>query len=140
MTAPEERSASSPAGIALASFGAGRFARIAGEAQQGDWAVILALTNEEPYLVPYEMLFRRDGGQWTEVAGSDAPGWRAAGDESGLVTAWGESPAGASRVAVSYRGSTATAAVVSGYFLVVFWGIREGDFDRGDLPQVVARG
>jgi hypothetical protein len=140
VTAPEERSAGSPAGVVLASFGAGRFARIVGEERQGDWAVVLALTNEEPYLVPYEMVFRRDGGQWTEVAGSDTPGWRAAGDGPGLVTCWGEAPAGARRVTVSYRGSTATAAVESGYFLVVFWGIREDDFDPAVLPQTAAAG
>ncbi len=135
----EERSAGSPADIALASFGSGRFARIAGNAQRGDWAVVLALTNEEPHLLPYEMVFRRDGGRWTEVAGNDAPGWRATGG-LGLVTSWGAAPAKATQVTVSYRDSTARAAVVSGYFLAVFWDIREGDFDPGALPRVATSG
>jgi hypothetical protein len=129
--------ASSPAGVALASFGAGRFARIVSEQQRGDWAVVLILMNEEPHLVPYEMVFRRDSDQWIEVAGNDAPGWRAVGDDGlGLVTYWGEAPSGASQITVTYRGSTTTAALASRYFLAVFWTIREESYDPDVLPQV----
>lgn len=140
MTAPEEWNDGSPAGLALASFGAGRFAKIVGEEQEGDCAVVLLLTNEEPYLVPYEMVFRRDGGQWADVAGTDAPGWRSAGDGLGFVTSWGEVPAGASQVTVSYRGATVTVPVLYGHFLAVFWRIRERDFDPSVLPEVASSG
>lgn len=140
MTAPAGRNDGSPAGLALDSFGAGRFATIAGEEHEGDWAVVLVLTNEEPYLVPYEMVFRRSGGRWAEVTGNDSPGWRSAGDGEGFVTSWGEVPAGVSRVTVSYRGSTAAVGVRSRYYLAVFWGIRDSDFDPGALPRIVASG
>jgi hypothetical protein len=140
MIVPGQRNDGSPASLALASFGAGRFAKIGGEEQEGDWAVVLVVTNEEPHVVPYEIVFRSDGGRWADVAGNDSPGWRSAGDGSGFVTCWGEAPAGTSQVTVSYHGSMSTVPVMSGYFLAIFWGIRASDFDPSALPQVVTSG
>lgn len=137
MTATERQDDDrSPAELALASFGAGRFATVVGEERAGDWAVVLVLTNEEPYLVPYEMVFRQDGGHWADMAGNDSPGWRTTGDGQGFVTFWDEAPHGASRVTVSYRDTTATVPVVSRYFLAVFWSIPESDFDPAVTPQL----
>lgn len=137
MTPPERGSgAGSPADLALASFGAGRFASVAGEARADDWAVVLVLTNEEPYLVPYEVDFHRDGATWAEVSGNDSPGWRSTGNGRGFVTFWGEAPDSPARVSVSYRGATAVVPVSAGHFLAVFWDIREGDFDPEVLPEI----
>jgi hypothetical protein len=64
----------SPAALALASFGAGRFATLVSEEQQDDWAVVLALTNEAPYLVPDEMIFpgtMTGGLMWAETTRRD---------------------------------------------------------------------
>ncbi|HLH58327.1 MAG TPA: hypothetical protein VKV33_04160 [Streptosporangiaceae bacterium] len=126
-----------PRDLAVASFGDGRYASVAGEARSGDWAVVLALTNEEPYLVPYEMVFRRDEGGWAEVAGNDSPGWRATGDAQGFVTVWGEAPGGATRVTVRFRDAGQTVPVSAGHFLAVFWDVPETDFD-GDVPAEVS--
>jgi hypothetical protein len=84
------------------------------------------------------MVFRRDAGRWREVAGSNDPGWRSADGGSGFVTAWGETPEGVSQVTVSYEGASETVRVVSRYYLAVFWGVPEGDFDPSALPQVAA--
>ncbi|MBV9792818.1 MAG: hypothetical protein JO016_02660 [Actinobacteria bacterium] len=136
MTVPDQPGHDSPAALALASFGDGRFATLAGEAQQGDWAVVLLLTNEKPFVVPYEVVFHRDGGRWSEVAGNDSPGWRSTGGANGLVTFWAESPGGESPVRVSYRGTTATVPVEAGYFLAVFWDVPEDDFDPAAQPEL----
>ncbi len=125
-----------PGDLALASFGGGRFASLAGEAQSGDWAVVVALTNEEPYLVPYEMVFRRDRHGWADVAGNDSPGWRATEDDRGFVTVWGEAPGGAARVTVRFRDASQTVPVSAGYFLAVFWDVPETDFE-GDVPAEI---
>jgi hypothetical protein len=39
-------------------------------------------------------------------------------------------------VTVSYRGVTVTVPVVSRYFLAVFWGVPESDFDPAVLPRL----
>ena len=137
MTDPDQRNGDgSPAALARASYGAGRFATVVGEERAGDWAVVLVLANEEPSLVPDETVFRRDGGRWEDIAGNDSPGWRSTDDGRGFVTFWGEAPDVASQVTVSYRGDTVTVPVVSRYFLAVFWGVPESDFDPAVLPQV----
>jgi hypothetical protein len=41
-----EQDVKSPTELALAEFASGRYAKVAGEQQAGDWAVVLALTNE----------------------------------------------------------------------------------------------
>lgn len=138
MTVPDQQNNDSPAALALASFGGDQFASLVGEVQADDWAVVLLLTNEAPYLVPYEMIYRRESGRWADVAGSDSPGWRSAGGVTGLVTFWGEAPGEASQVTVSYRGVTASVPVVSGYYLAVFWDVPEGDFDPGTQPEFMA--
>ena len=125
-----------PGDLAVASFGGGRFASLAGEARSGDWAVVLVLTNEEPYLVPYELVFRRDDGGWADVAGNDSPGWRATGHGQGFVTVWDEAPGGAVRVTVRFRDASQTVPVSAGYFLAVFWDVPETEFD-GDVPAEV---
>jgi hypothetical protein len=135
---PDQQSNDSPAALALASFGSGRFATLVSEVQANDWAVVLVLTNEKPFLVPYEMLFRRADGRWTDVAGNDSPGWRSTRDRQGLVTFWGEAPPGASQVTVSYRDATVTVPVESAYFLAVFWDVPEGDFDPAAQPELTA--
>jgi hypothetical protein len=71
------------------------------------------------------------------VGGNDSPGWRSVEDGPGFVTFWGEAPGGTAQVTISYRGSTSVVPVVSQYFLAVFWGIRESDFDPDVLPQLV---
>jgi hypothetical protein len=124
-----------PRDLALASFGDARFASVVGEARSGDWAVVLALTNEEPYLVPYEMVFHRNGG-WADVAGNDTPGWRATGDGQGFVTVWDEAPGGAAQVTVRFRDASQTVPVSAGYFLAVFWDVPETDFN-GDVPAEI---
>ena len=138
MTVPDQQRNDSPAELALASFGGGRFATLVSEARADDWAVVLLLTNEKPFLVPYEMVFHREEGRWADAAGSNSPGWRSTNGALGFVTYWGEALGGASQVAVSYRGITATVPVESGYFLAVFWDVPEGDFDSAAQPELTA--
>jgi hypothetical protein len=138
MTTPRpEGGAVSPAELARASYGQGRFATVVGEVRAGDWAVVLVLSNEEPYVLPYEIVFHRDGDRWSEVSGSDTPGWRSTGNGGGFVTFWGEAPADASQVTVAYGRVTAVVTVSERYFLAVFWDIEEDDFNPDALPAVI---
>jgi hypothetical protein len=139
MTSPgRDGGAASPAELARGSFGAGRFASVAGEVRSAKWAVVLILTNEEPYLLPYEMVFHHEGDSWVEVSGSDTPGWRSTGNGRGFVTFWAEAPDNASQVTVSYGGGSAVVPVSHGYFLAVFWDVGENEFNPDALPEVTA--
>jgi hypothetical protein len=126
----------SPAQLALASFGPSSSSTVVSEQRAGDWAVVLLLTNG-PDGEPYESVFHRQAGQgWAEVSGSNGYGWHSYGDgERGFATYWDETTS-AERVTVSYRGTTKTVPVVSGYFLAVFWDDVSGnDFGSGDQPE-----
>ena len=134
MTDGEEREL--PGGLAIASFGGGKFARVLQEVRSPEWSVVLLATNEEPYIVLYEMVFRLTGNRWAEVSGNDSPGWRRTGDRIGFVTVWRETKTAATQVTISYHGSTITRPVADGYYLGVFWNIPEDDFDPAAPPEV----
>ena len=129
-----------PGELAVASFGHGMFARVIQEVRSAEWSVILLATNEEPDVLPYEIVFHHAGNRWTEMMGSDSPGWRRAGDGNGFVTAWGETETDSPHVAISYRGVTITRPVTDSYYLGVFWDIPEDEFDPDAPPEVTGPG
>jgi hypothetical protein len=137
-TSNDSGTAHSPSEVALESFGAGKFASVVRECRSSAWAVVLLATNEEPYVVPYEITLRFDGHSWVETSGNDSPGWRAIGDGQGFVTFWDRASVGASSVTVVRGDTVKTSPVRYGYFLVVFWDVPERQFDPASLPQVIA--
>lgn len=82
---------------------------------------------------------RRDGG-WIGRTAGDAPGWSLtdAEHDAGTLSAWGEAPAGATRVRVSFDGEVREAPVAHGAYLVAWFGVPcpAGGFPRVDAFQV----
>jgi len=77
----------------------------------------------EPYL--YEVYYDRRDGRWSEGSSSNGPGWHLLDPDTGLgvLTDWGEAPAGAERVRVEFQGEVLEEEVVNGVHLIMWWGI-----------------
>jgi hypothetical protein len=114
-----------------ASFSLGS-CRIVAVHEHGDAAVALFDTrpSAEPYL--YEVHYQRENGRWSEGSSSNGAGWQRLKPDSdlGVVTAWGEAPAGADQVRAELEGHVLEEAVVSGVYFVVWWDVLAAD------PQV----
>lgn len=136
-TSNDSGAAHSPSEVALESFGAGKFASVVRECRSSAWGVVLLATNEEPFVVSYEITLRFDGHSWVETSGNDTPGWRATGGDQGLVTFWDRAPVGVSSITVAWDDTIKTSPVRYGYFLVVFWDVPEHEFDPSTLPQII---
>ena len=108
--------------------------RIVAVHEHGDAAVALFDTrpSAEPYL--YEGHYQRENGRWSEGSSSNGAGWQRLKPDSelGVVTAWGEAPAGADQVRAELEGHVLEEAVVSGVYFVVWWDVLASD------PQVSA--
>src|SRR5687767_10961749 len=57
-----------------------------------------------PYL--YEVYYDRRDGRWSEGSSSNGPGWHRTSDATklGVITRWGDAPAGADRARIEFRG------------------------------------
>ncbi len=108
--------------------------RIVAVHEHGDAAVALFDTrpSTEPYL--YEVHYQRDNGRWSEGSSSNGAGWQRLKSDSGLgvVTAWGEAPAGADQVRAELGGHVVEEVVASGVYFVVWWDVPASE------PQVSA--
>ena len=108
--------------------------RIVAVHEHGDAAVALFDTrpSAEPYL--YEVHYQRENGRWSEGSSSNGAGWQRLKPDSdlGVVTTWGEAPAGADQVRAELEGHVLEEAVVSGLYFLVWWDVPAAD------PQVSA--
>jgi hypothetical protein len=108
--------------------------RIVAIHERGDAAIALLDTrpSAEPYL--YEVHYQRANGRWSEGSSSNGAGWQRLKPDSdlGVVTAWGEAPAGADQVRAALEGHVLEEAVASGVYFVVWWDVPASD------PQVSA--
>ena len=99
--------------------------RIVALREQGDAAVALFDTRPraEPYL--YEVHYQRENSRWSEGSSSNGSGWHLLDPDSelGVVTAWGQAPAGADRVRAELEGRVVEEAVVTGIYLLVWWDV-----------------
>jgi hypothetical protein len=91
-------------------------------------AVVLLGTNEPPDLYPYEVVCLRGDDGWDGRAESNSCGWTEVFDPDGegsirVETAWGEAPAGATEIAISFSGGACRVPVVDGYYFWVAWDV-----------------
>ena len=103
--------------------------------EHGDFAVALFDTRPtaEPYL--YEVHYERRNGKWSEGGSSNGSGWHSLYLESdlGVVTGFGEAPAGADKVRAELEGKVAEENVTNGFYLFTWW-----DVPSGSLAEVTA--
>ncbi|HEU4456337.1 MAG TPA: hypothetical protein VFR81_24940 [Longimicrobium sp.] len=120
---------------AMAGFPA-MYCRVAASYRDGDEAYVVVDTGSggHPYL--YGVSVARQDGGWVEGTSGNGPGWTLTDRDRGLGTAhlWGEAPAGADRVRVTFRGETREAPVARGVYLVAWCRVPDGD----DSPRVDA--
>jgi len=98
--------------------------------EHGDVAVALFDTrpSAEPYL--YEVHYQREDGRWSQGSSSNGAGWQRLKPDSelGVVTAWGEAPAGADQVRAELEGHVLEEPVMSGVYFVVWWDVPASDY------------
>jgi hypothetical protein len=97
--------------------------RVIGTRVNGDHAFVLLDTGSpgRPYL--YGQHCRRRNGLWEDAGSGNAPDWQRTDEvtDVGVLTFWGEAPAGADAVRVALGAATVEAPVVHGAWLVVWW-------------------
>ena len=123
-----------------------RYARVLGVAYSpdGNHAVVLLGTNEEPYLYPYQVVCGLGEFGWVEEMSGDGPGWSTTADDPhdseasklGVATDWDEAPPVAIAAVVSFHGKDHVVPVHEGYFLFAAWNVPD-DLAMGDYPSFV---
>jgi hypothetical protein len=103
--------------------------------EHGDFAVALFDTRPTaaPYL--YEVHYERRDGRWSESSSGNGSGRCSLRQESdlGVLTSWGEAPAGADKVRAELAGQVAEESVTNGIYLFAWW-----DVPSESLAEVTA--
>jgi hypothetical protein len=119
-----------------------RFARALAVAYSpdGNHAVVLLGTNEEPYLYPYQVVCSLGKSGWVEGTSSNGPGWSSTSSEGepnvGVATDWDEAPPEATAALVSFEGQEHEVPVQEGYFLFAALNVPD-DIEGRRLPSFV---
>lgn len=115
---------SSPEAAAAAGF-PDDHCRVLASSTNGDEAYVLMDAGSGGHRYLYGSTVIREAGGWTERTSGNGPGWTRTHPELdlGALTAWGDAPAGADRVRVTFRGAVREEPVVDGAYLVVWWNV-----------------
>lgn len=109
------------ADVARASFPSS--CRLVALREHGDTGFALFNTREigTPYL--YEVWYDRRDGRWSEGSSSNGPGWHRTDDATklGVITRWGDAPAGADRARIEFRGRMWEEPVSNGAYVFMWW-------------------
>lgn len=110
----------------------------------GDEAIVVLGTNEEPYLYPYEVNCSRENGRWFDGGGSNgvgfgwSPRWRRDNEPTlGVLRLSGELHDDVREVVVAWNGREHRCAASSGYFFFTEWDVPEDFHDTLGTPRVV---
>jgi hypothetical protein len=110
----------------------------------GDEAIVVLGTNEEPYLYPYEEHCFREGGHWFGGSGISGIGFgwslrtiRESGPALGVVRLSGEVPDGVREVVVEWDGREQRVPATDGYFFFTRWDVPEDFRHTIGIPRAV---
>ena len=99
---------------------------------EGDRAYVLLNTGskDDPYL--YGVNCKRQEGRWFETGSANMPGWEQThhNPDVGTLSVWGEAPADADSVRVTFDGKTVEEVVIGGAYLFVWWRVPSGIWPR----------
>jgi hypothetical protein len=109
----------------------------------GDDAFVVLITNQPPYVEPYEVHCFRDDGRWFVGTGSGGLGlgWSntsktpEGAEDLGVLHLSGEAPAGVVEVVVRWREDQYRVRVSDGYFLFTAWDERARVLDGPEWPR-----
>jgi hypothetical protein len=114
----------SPEDAAMAGFPS-QHVHVVGCQSSADYAHVLLNTGSpaNPYL--YGVNCSRRDGRWFEDSSGNGPSWTPTSEQSerGMLTFWGEAPAGAHKVLVGFNGTVHEAAVRDGVYFFVWWNV-----------------
>ena len=126
----------SPESAALTGFSAG--CRVVGSRVHDDAAYVLLDTGpaENPYL--YGVTCIREAAEWRHGSSANGPGWTLldSDGETGVMSLWGEAPAGAEKVRAEFDGDVLEAPVEQGVYLAVWWNVPRSCVARPTVREI----
>ena len=93
----------------------------------GQAAIVVLGLGAPDYRYMWESVcFRQDDGSWLAGGGGNGSGWRRTHDDGerygpGVLTVWGEAPAGTTGAVISYQATEHSVTVRDGFFYLALW-------------------
>jgi hypothetical protein len=106
----------------------------------GKHAVVLVDKGKPGKLYVLQVLCERVAEVWTTQSDSNGHGWTATRMDDpldqrnlGVLTLWGDAPAGADAVTVRWKEQEHIVPVAAGHYLFTVWDVPDGDFE--EMPE-----